>query len=135
MAQDLQHRLDLGEDIDLVTRVEEHLEAFVGQLPGFVLAVTDVLEGAEQHLAAQGADAVLEPGLSLHQALTDGVQVLHGYGAKVRRIGGQPVAQDGFGANDHGGGVPQGVVEVKGDQLDAHESLPLLRLARGWALS
>ncbi|MNR54438.1 hypothetical protein D3C85_1746190 [compost metagenome] len=73
--------------------------------------------------------------LGLHQAFADGEQVLDRHAAEDRRVGFEPVAQDDFSAGDHRRGVPQGVVEVEGDQLDAHESVPLLRLARGWALS
>ena len=69
------------------------------------------------------------------QALANGEQVLHRYAAKDRGVGFEPVAQHDFRAGNHRRGIPQGVVEVEGDQLDAHESVPLLRLARGWALS
>ncbi|MCY1185322.1 hypothetical protein D9M73_260880 [compost metagenome] len=115
--------------------MQEHFEAFVGQLLRLLLAVADFFQGMEQHPPAQGADAVLEAGLGLHQALADGEQVLHRHAAQDWGVGFEPVAQHDFRAGDHRRGVPQGVVEVEGSQLDAHESVPLLRLARGWALS
>ncbi|MCY1185265.1 hypothetical protein D9M73_260290 [compost metagenome] len=115
--------------------LQEHFERLFGQLPCQCLGITGLFQGMEQHLPAQGTDPMLEARVGLHQAFADGVQVFDRYRPQIRCVLGQPVAQYGFGADDDRRGVPQGVVEVEGDQLDGHESLPLLRLARGWALS
>ncbi|MNM61630.1 hypothetical protein D3C81_729350 [compost metagenome] len=99
------------------------------------VGVTGFFQGLEQHAPAQGADAVLEVRLDAQDAFADGPQMFYRHRSQVGRMLGQPCTQNGFGADDHRGGVPQGVVEVKGDQLNTHESSPLMRLARGWALS
>ncbi|MNR62593.1 hypothetical protein D3C85_1846640 [compost metagenome] len=52
--------------------MQEYFETFVGQLLRMLFAVADFFQGMEQHPSAQGADAVLEAGLSLHQALANG---------------------------------------------------------------
>lgn len=72
--------------------MQEHLETFVGQLQGVFFAVTDFFQGMEQHPPAQGADAVLEARLGLHQALADGEQVLDRHRAQRRCVGFEPVA-------------------------------------------
>ena len=84
----------------------------------------------------ENREAVLERRFSCQLAGTDGPQVLDGDRAETRCLARQPVAQARFGVVHHRGDVPQGVIEVEGDQLEAHSlSLPLRRLARGWALS
>ncbi len=62
-------------------------------------------------------------------------QVLDRHAAEVGGVCGQPFAQYVLRAVDHRSGVPQGIVEVEGDQLNRHCEESLLRLARGWALS
>ncbi len=45
MAQDFQHRLHLGEHLDLVPRMQEYFKSFVSQLLSVFLAVADFLQG------------------------------------------------------------------------------------------
>jgi len=131
----LQGRVHLGEQVDAVTCVEEDVEAPGGQGARFVPGVAGLFQGMEQDALAQLTEAVLECRLGRQQARADSPQVLDGHRPELRRLQGQPLTQGRFGAVHHGGDVPEGVVEVEGDQLDAHSSFALLRLARGWALS
>lgn len=88
-----------------------------------------------QNAPAQLADAVAQRRLLLHQHATYCTQRLDGKIAEPRCMGGEPVAQCGFRALDGWRGFPEGVVEVEGDQADAHVSVSCLRLARGCAWS
>src|SRR5689334_9620954 len=99
------------------------------------MVVTSLFQSMKKHPPTQRTDSVLEVRLVAQHPLANRPQMLHRHRAQVRRMLGQPFTQYGFGAGDYRGGVPQGVVEVEGDQLDGHESSPLMRLARGWALS
>lgn len=135
VGQNLQRRLDFGEHFNLVPRMQKHFETLVGQCRRLVVGVPGIFHGVKQHAAAQGADAVFQARLIAQHALTNRPQMLDRHCAEVRCVLSQPLAQHGFGADDHRGGVPQSVVEVEGDQLDCHDSSPLIRLARGWALS
>ena len=135
IGQCLQGRLHLREHFDLMPRMQEHFKALVGQVRSLAMVVTGLFQRMEQHPPTQGADAVLEARFTAQDPFANRPQMLHRHRAQIWCVLGQPFTQYGFGADDHRGGVPQGVVEVEGDQLDGHESSPLMRLARGWALS
>ncbi len=115
--------------------MQEHFEALIGQVRRFGVSVSGFFQCVKQHASAQGTDTVLEVWLDAQDAFANGPQMLHRDRPKVGRMFSQPFAQYGFGADDHRGGVPQSVIEVESDQLESHESSPLMRLARGWALS
>ncbi|VVP30153.1 hypothetical protein PS732_05281 [Pseudomonas fluorescens] len=135
VGENFQYRLDLGEHLDLMPRMQEHFKTFIRQLRRFAMGVTRLFQGVEQHPSAQGTDAVFEARFISQHPFADRPQMLHRHRAQIRRMFAQPFAQYRFGTDDYRSGVPQGVVEVEGDQLDAHESSPFMRLARGWALS
>ncbi|MNN86736.1 hypothetical protein D3C81_2041860 [compost metagenome] len=84
------------------------------------MGVSGFFQCLKQHAAAQGADAVLEVGFDTQDTLANGPQMLHWHRAQVGCMFSQPFTQYGFGADDHRGGVPQGVIEVEGDQLEGH---------------
>ncbi len=135
LAQRLQHRLGFGEYGELVARMNERFKAHIGHFRGFRLWITGLFERVHQHAVAQHADAVLELGMAFQHLLAKAGEMLQGQFADLGGMGGQPFAHRRFGADDDGDVVPEGVVQVEGDQLDTHESPPLMRLARGWALS
>ncbi|MNP43980.1 hypothetical protein D3C76_1378250 [compost metagenome] len=135
IGEDFQGRFNLRKHIDLMASVQKHFKTLVRQIRRLVMPITGLFQCVEQHTPTQRADAVLEARLVAQYALTNGPQMFHRHCPQVGRVLGQPFTQNGFGADDDGGGVPQGVVEVEGDQLNTHESSPFMRLARGWALS
>ncbi|MNP61025.1 hypothetical protein D3C76_1561650 [compost metagenome] len=118
-----------------MTGVQERLEGLVRQLRRLPLVVAGFLQGTEQHPPAQRTDAMLQAGLFAQHLLANRKKMLHRHAAQVWCVVGEPLAEYGFGAGDHRCGVPQGVVQVESDQLDGHDSSPLMRLALGWALS
>ena len=140
VGEDLQGRVDLGKQGDPVARFEEYLETGLGQAFRLRLWITGVEQGMEQDAPAQLAETVAQHRLAIQQAGADRPQVLDGYRTQARGVARQPFAEQGLGVVHHRGDVPQGVVEVEGDQSQAaHGSLPPsalpLRLARGWARS
>ncbi|MNO89981.1 hypothetical protein D3C76_814800 [compost metagenome] len=135
VSQHLQRWLHLRKDFQLVPGMQEHFETLVGQVRGQSMGVSGFFQCLKQHATTQGADAVLEVGFDTQDTLANGPQMLHWHRSQVGRMLRQPFTQYGFGADDHRSGVPQGVIEVESDQLEGHESSPLMRLARGWALS
>lgn len=86
--------------------MQERLETLVCQLRGTPLVVTGILQRPEQYSPTQCADAVLEVRFFAEYLRADRPQALHRKIAQVRRVVGQPLAQDRFGAGDHRGGVP-----------------------------
>ena len=124
----------LGEQFDLMAGAEKDLESCFGQRLRFAVRVAGVLQGVKQNAPAQLAEAMLEHRLGVEQTAADRPQMLDRHCPQARRMQGQPIAQGGFGILHHRSDVPQGVVEVEGDQFNAH-SEPPLRLARGWAWS
>ncbi|MNV58289.1 hypothetical protein D3C71_1506540 [compost metagenome] len=135
VGQQLQSRLHLRKYFQLMPGMQKHFETLIGQVRRLGMGISGFFQGLEQHAPTQGANAVLEVRLDAQDAFAYGPQMFHRHRPQVGRMFGQPCTQYGFGADDDGGGVPQGVVEVEGDQLNAHESSPLMRLALGWALS
>lgn len=131
IGQVFQGRLHLGKQADLVARFEKYLEAGFGQWLGLMLGITGLLQGEQENPSAQRTEAMLEAWLGGQQAGADRPQVFDGHAAELRRMAGQPVAQGVFRAVHYAGDIPQGVVEVEGDQLNAHSSLLVGRLARG----
>ncbi len=118
-----------------MARFEHGLEGTFGQLRGFVGRMADAFQRMAQRTPAQFAEAVFQAGFGLQQAAANLAQVIHRLAGQARCMLADPVAHGGFGSEDHRAVVPQGVVEVEGDQANAHESGSLRRLARGWALS
>ena len=135
LAQRLEHRLGFRKHAELVACVDERFEADIRHLCGLRLGITGLLERMHQHAMTQQADTVFEFGMTLQHLLAQAGKMLKGQVADLGRVGRQPFAHRRFGADDDGYVVPEGVVQVEGDQLDTHESPPLMRLARGWALS
>ncbi|MNY37441.1 hypothetical protein D3C86_1720040 [compost metagenome] len=78
-----------------------------------------------QHAAAQLADAPVEARFLLQQPLAVVLQLRAGFVAEARGMLGQPRQQAGFGGLQHRGDIPQGVVEVEGDQAQGHGHSPL----------
>ncbi|MCY1376040.1 hypothetical protein D9M69_635000 [compost metagenome] len=126
--------MHFGEQLDLMAGGKKHLKTTLGQRRGLVGRIAGTGQGAQQDAPAQLAEAMLERGFALQQLRANRPQVFDRHRAQAWRVHGQPVAQRRFGILHHRGHVPQGVVEVEGDQLNAHSLLPL-RLARGWARS
>ncbi|EXF44171.1 hypothetical protein BAY1663_03388 [Pseudomonas sp. BAY1663] len=135
VGEEFQGGLHVGVDLHPMARFEEHLEALLGQLARLVGGVAGIVQRMEQDAPAQLTDAVPERRLALDQHAPDRPQRLDRKLAQARSIVAQPVAQGGFGAVDRRAGFPEGVVEVEGDQADAHVSVSCLRLARGCAWS
>ncbi|MCY1458087.1 hypothetical protein D9M71_754400 [compost metagenome] len=135
IGQCLEGRLHLREDLQLMPGMQKHFETLVGQVRRFDVGITGFFQRLKQHATTQGTDAVFERRFNAQDALANGPQMLYRHRAQVGCMFSQPFTQYGFGADDHRGGVPQGVIEVESDQLESHESSPLMRLARGWALS
>ncbi|MNN46274.1 hypothetical protein D3C81_1606510 [compost metagenome] len=135
VGQHFQGRLHLGEDFQLMPGMQEHFKALVRQIRRLAMSVASAFQRVEQDPATQRTDAVLEARFVSQHPFADRPQMLYRHRPQIGCVLGQPFTQNGFGADDDRGGVPQGVVEVEGDQLNAHESSPLMRLARGWALS
>ena len=118
----------------LVTRFNEHLKRNICHRCSIRIRITPTLQGVEQHPPTQRADAMLELRLIHQYTLAQRLIPSKVQSAQFWCIFGQPGLQHSFGTGNHRRGVPQGVVKVEGNQLNGH-SLPLLRLARGWALS
>ena len=115
-----------------MARLNEHLKRLLCHRRS--IRITRTLQGVEQHPPPQRADAMLELRLVDQNSLAQRLITRNIQRAQFWCVSGQPGLQHGFGTGNHRRGVPQGVVEVEGNQLNGH-SLPLLRLARGWALS
>ena len=86
-----------------------------------------------QDASAQLAYAVAQRRVPFDQHAADSAQRLDGKFAQARCMYRQPVAQRGLGALDGRRGFPEGIVQVEGDQANAHVSVSCLRLARGCA--
>src|SRR5690606_30269399 len=116
-------------------RFEKHLEGLLGQLARLAPRIAGFLQRMAENASAQLADAMTQFRLRLQQGAADGAQRLDGEIVQIGCVPGQPLAQGKLGAVQDGADVPERVVEVEGDQPDAHDSLSCLRLARGWAWS
>jgi len=133
IGEKLQGRLHVRENLHLMARVEKYLEGPFGQFSRFIGGIAGIVQRVLQDAPAQLADTVAQRRVLLHQHAADRAEGFDGKFAQARRMHTEPVAQGGFGALNGRGGFPEGVVQVKGDQANAHVSVSCLRLARGCA--
>ncbi|MCY1441481.1 hypothetical protein D9M71_577980 [compost metagenome] len=117
-----------------MARMEHGLEGAFRQVHGVLGRIADAHQRPAQGTPAQFAETVLEGRLRGQDFGAYGPEVFHRQGAQGWGMFHQPVAHGRFGALDHRAVVPEGVVQVEGDQSDAHSSPPR-RLALGCAWS
>ncbi len=135
VGEQLQGRVHFGKQLHRMPRFEKHLEGLLGQLARFVPRIAGFLQRMAENAPPQLADAMTQFRLRVQQGAADGAQRLDGEIIQIGCVPGQPLAQGKLGAVQDGADVPERVVEVEGDQSDAHDSLSCLRLARGCAWS
>ena len=83
--------MHVGEELDSVAGLEEHLEALFGQHLRFAVWIAGLFQRVKQDAPAQLAEAMPEHGLGAQQARANRPQVLDGYWPQPRRFGSQPV--------------------------------------------
>ncbi len=133
IGEKFQRGLHVWENLHLMARIEKYLKGPLAQLVRFICGIAGVVQRVLQDASAQLADTVAQRRVPFNQHAADRAEGLDGKFAQARRMHAQPVAQGGLCALDGRRGFPEGVVQVEGDQANAHVSVSCLRLARGCA--